>query len=194
MHAQIKAVTAEGEEVILYKDGTWKYVNEVTKIGTIIDTNKTAFTKSADATFLVKSSKLNMGIYLNPKKWAFKKSEASESAEFEFTLKNSDAYGMFIPERIEMPLEVLKTAALENAKSVAPDITIVKEEYRMVNGVKFFLMQMNGTVQGVKFTYLGYYYSYAKGTVQLITYTSQNLLSEYQKELEGLLNGLVITE
>ena len=53
-------------------------------------------------------------------------------------------------------------------------------------------MQMNGTLEGINFTYLGYYFSSPKGTVQLITYTSSNLVNEYRKNLEELLNGFTI--
>jgi hypothetical protein len=50
---------------------------------------------------------------------------------------------------------------------------------------------MDGTMKGIKFTYFGYYYSNAEGTVQFITYTSQNLLDKYKESIEELLNGLV---
>ena len=53
---------------------------------------------------------------------------------------------------------------------------------------------MNGTIKGIHFTYLGYYFSSPKGTVQFLTYTSVNLLEEYRKDLEELLNGFVKTE
>jgi predicted transcriptional regulator len=38
---------------------------------------------------------------------------------------------------------------------------------------------------------ISYYFSSEKGTIQFIGYTSQNLLSKYQKTIEDLLNGLV---
>ena len=52
-------------------------------------------------------------------------------------------------------------------------------------------MQMDGTIQGIKFTYYGYYFSSPNGTIQLLTYTSSNLLNEYKKEFEDFLNGFV---
>jgi len=58
--AQKKAIADTGEEVILYDNGTWKYVKEQVKTET--PTNPTKFTKSANASFLVKSTKTNMGI------------------------------------------------------------------------------------------------------------------------------------
>lgn len=71
------------------------------------------------------------------------------------------------------------------------DLKIVKEEYRTVNGIKVLLFQMNGTTQGIKFSYYGYYYSNENGSVQFITYASQKLIQTYFEECETLLNGLV---
>ena len=88
----------------------------------------------------------------------------------------------------------IQNAALENAKSVAPDIRISKQEYRKVNNNLVLLLQMDGTIQGIKFSYYGYYTSSANGTIQLLTYTSSNLLNEYRKDFEDFLNGCVITE
>ena len=85
----------------------------------------------------------------------------------------------------------MKSIAFENAKSAAPDIRIVDEEYRIVNGTKVLMIQMSGTIQGIKFTYYGYYYSNENGTIQLLTYTATNLLKEYNQDIEAFLNGLV---
>ena len=72
---------------------------------------------------------------------------------------------------------------------VAGEIT--KEEYRIVNGAKVLLLQMNGTMQGIKFSYYGYYFSNSNGTVQFVTYTSTNLITSYLPKIELLLNGIV---
>jgi len=47
---------------------------------------------------------------------------------------------------------------------------------------------------GIKFIYLGYYYSSPKGTIQLLTYTSSNLLDEYKKDLKEFLNSFIVLE
>ena len=191
IQAQQKAVTETGEEIIIYDDGTWKYQNEDQIIKEEALTNPTKFKKDKESTFLLKSTKLDIGFYLNPKIWSFKKATDNPEAEFELRLKGEDLYGMIISEKFEIPLETLKSFALENGKAVAPDLKIVKEEYRTVNGLKVLLLQLNGTMQGIKFSYYGYYFSNSKGTVQFITYTSQNLLDSYKSESEKLLNGLV---
>lgn len=189
--AQQKAVTETGEEVILFEDGTWEYQNEDKLLEKEIPINSEKFEKDKWSTFLLKSSKLNVGIYLNPKIWSFKKATDNPEAEYELQLKDGDLYGMVITEKVEIPLATLKSIALENGKAAAPDLKIVKEEYRIVNGLKVLLLQLNGTMQGIKFSYYGYYFSNTNGTVQFVTYTSQNLLDSYKPESEKLLNGFV---
>lgn len=192
LNAQQKAVTETGEEVILYDDGTWKYLFEEEIEEPTIPTNPNKFTKSSEAGFLLKSKKVNMGFWINTKAWSFSKPKDNNSAaEYEFQLKAGDLYGMIISEKVEIPLELLKSIAVKNAKEVAPDIKVVKEEYRNVNGIKVLVIQMNGSVQGMKITYYGYYYSNESGTVQFLTYTSQNLFESYKAKMEMFLNGIV---
>lgn len=189
--SQKKAVTETGEEVLLYEDGTWKYVNESKEEKSEIPLNPQNFAKSKTSTFLLKSTKANFGVWLDSKKWQFNKSENNEEAEYELHLKGKDLYGMMIIEKIEIPLESLMNIALKNAKDVAPDVKVIKTEYRTVNNKKILFMQMNGTMEGVKFAYYGYYFSNGSGTIQFVTYTSQNLLNDYLSDAEELLNGLV---
>lgn len=189
--AQVTAVTSNGDEVILYNDGTWKYADKAATSANKIDTSTLLFSKSADADFLIKSTVTKIGIKLNPKKWSFKKT-SEEGVEYNLNSKGKDAYALVLTERVEIPLENLRNIALDNAKEVAPDVHIVHEEYRVVNGETVLCLQMNGTTQGIKFTYLGYYYSFDKGTVQFVTYTSQKLFDEYKSDMEELLNGFVV--
>lgn len=194
LYAQESAVTETGKEVVLYEDGTWVYKNKTDLEETKISTNPKSFKKDRNATFLLKSNVLNLGFWLDPKLWSFKKAVDNPDAEYELTLKGGDLYGMVISEKVEIPLTTLKSIAFETAQSAAPDLKIVKEEYRKVNGLKVLLLQMNGTMQGIKFSYYGYYYSNASGTVQFITYTSQSLITSYREECNNLLNGLSVVK
>lgn len=192
VYAQIPAVTATGEEVILYEDGTWAYADGSDSEVTPIDENPAEFFKPTDASFMVSSKRVGVGVWINPKLWEFTKSATNEDAEFQFGRRNEDCYAMLITERIEIPLSTLMDIALTNARAVAPDIKVVKKEYRNVNGVRLLYMQMNGTTQGIKFSYMGYYYSSAEGTIQLVAYTSQDLLGKYKNMMEELLNGFAL--
>lgn len=190
-YAQKKAVTEFGEEVLLHDNGKWEYLNKDVQLPTEIPINSMEFLKGKSSTFLLKSAKINVGVWLDPKKWNFTKEVENTAAEYELHLKSGDLYGMIIVEKIEIPVETLKNVAIKNGRSVAPDLKVIKEEYRTVNGLKVLFMQMNGSMQGIKFSYYGYYFSNGMGTVQFVTYTSQSLLSGYQSECEELLNGMV---
>ena len=189
--SQEKAITENGEEVILFDDGTWSYLNPDEVEKSEIPINPKAFKKDDKSSFLLKSSKFNIGFYINPKVWTFQKAKANPEAEYELMLKDGDLYGMIISEKVEIPLEALKNIAIKTARASAPDLKLVKEEYRTVNGINVLMMQLNGTMQGIKFSYYGYYYSNENGTVQFVTYTSQNLIKGYEKECDKLLNGLI---
>ncbi|MEX1189297.1 MAG: hypothetical protein WED33_08565 [Bacteroidia bacterium] len=189
--AQQNAITDTGEEVILFKDGTWVYVEEQEVITLDeIEENPLKFKQPKESSFLLKSQRVDVGFWIDPKLWKFKKSEEDADAEYLLQLKDGDLYAMIISEKVEIPLDALMGIALENARNAAPDIKIVRKEFRNVNGLKVLLLQMDGTLQGIKFSYYGYYYSFEGGTVQFISYTSQNLLEEYLSTCEDLLNGI----
>ena len=184
--SQIKAVTQTGDEVILNLNGTWKYTSDSVKTEKILDTVVTS--KPANAKFFVKSEKVSFGVWIDSKKWKFKK-ETDGTREYMFSLNGEDAYAMFIPEKIEIPMESWKQIAVENAQKVATNVSVISEQMRKVNGLTVYCMQLNGTIQGIKFTYYGYYFSSDAGSIQFITYTSQKLFAQYKPALEELLNG-----
>jgi hypothetical protein len=188
---QKAVITNTGEEVELYGDGTWKYVHSDTTGSVKLDTVILSKPKQSD--YLVKSEKLDVGIWLNKKKWSYSKNEKDEEspAEYSFTLTGEDAYGMIITERIPIPIESLLNIAIQNAQSAASNTRVVKDECRQINGTLVHYMQMEGTIQDIEFVYLGYYYSNENGCVQFLTYTAKSLLKEYQKDMEDLLNGFV---
>jgi len=191
--SQIQAVTDKGDQVFLYNDGTWKYANDSSEAEEKeIPMSNVVFSKNDKSTFEVKSTKVNAGVFINTKEWAYKKNPIADAQEYSFQGRGKDIYAMIITEKVEIPIESLKKLALSNAKDAAPDTKIVTEEYRMVNGKKIFFMQMNGSIDGIKFTYLGYYYSSEGGTIQFISYTTQSLLEEYKNDMFDLLNGFTI--
>jgi hypothetical protein len=189
--AQISAVTEYGDQILLMDDGTWKYLEENIIIKDELHLNPKEFSKPENAEFLLKSKVFNVGIWLNPKEWKFNKPIDEDDGEYEFNLKGEDLYGKLIAEKIEIPLENLREIILQNAKNVAPDTKIVNQEYRIVNGKKVMMVEMNGTLNGINFSYKGYYYSNFNGTVQIILYTSKNLIEHYDDKIATFLNGFV---
>lgn len=192
--AQIHAVTEVGDEVVLFPDGTWSYVNDSLSELSEIFVNEKEFLKDKKSSFLVKSKKVNIGVWIDPKTWSFVKGKDEDAFEFQFEKKGDDLYAMLIAEKLQIPIESLKGIAIENARSVAPDIAVINEEFRNVNGVQVLMMQMTGTIQGMRFTYYGYYFSSENGTIQLLTYTGESLFDDYFEAIEKFLNGFVVLE
>ncbi|MGD0278588.1 MAG: hypothetical protein ABSC11_04700 [Smithella sp.] len=189
-YAGQKAITDTGEQVILNSDGTWNYIDKEQKTEKKIETNKTKFNRPVDSTFLLKSTQNQAAFWINPAKWSFNKSTENSAKEYEFRLKDKELFGMAITETLEVPLESITEIALINAREVAPDIKVVKQEYRVVNGKKVIYMEMTGTMKGIAFTYLGYYYSSPAGTTQLVAYTLTSSVNKYAAEIIDFLNGL----
>ncbi|MCL1057571.1 hypothetical protein L2729_06105 [Shewanella gelidimarina] len=188
-----KAVTEEGDIVILNGNGTWVYEDGKASHDIEIKTNPTAFNKPVSSNFVLKSKKNNSAFALNTKEWAFVKSKRDDAAiEYNINLKAGDLYGMAITERVEIELEELVEIAFENARGVAPDTKVVKKEYRVVNGTKLIYMEMIGTMKGIKFKYMGYYFSDTSGSTQLVVYTGANLVNKYKTEINNLLNGFSV--
>ncbi len=192
--ASKKAVTEEGDVVILNDDGTWEYEDGNASDYIELAVNPNVFSKNEKSNFTLKSTKTSATFSINPKKWEFKKNKGDhDSAEYTFKLKGNDLYGMAISEQLEIEIEELTKIAFENAKGAAPDAKIVKKEYRIVNGHKVIYMEIVGTIQSIKFKYLGYYYSDSSGSTQYLAYTGINLENKYKEEINNFLNGFSLS-
>lgn len=190
--SQVKAVTENGEEVLLLNDGTWKYTSIQSGYDTRLDT--LVREKGERSTFLIKGEKVNYGIWLDPKKWSFKKGKDDDVQEYIITMKGQDAYAMVIPERIPIPLNLLEEAAINNFKKKDPNARIERIEVRKINGNTVKLICAKVSPNGAKFSYMGYYFSDEKRTIQFIGFTSQNLMDTYKNDIEELLDGFVLLD
>jgi hypothetical protein len=184
VHSQeIKAKTEEGKEVMLYPDGTWQYVK------TEQHQSSSPSSKPQLSKKLIQGKRGTYSIWIDENTWKISETKFNPSAEFCFTHAGGDAYAMIIDEETQMPLDALKQAAFENAKKAAPDAQIIFAEKKFIHDNEVLYMKMTGTVQSTPFTYLGYYYSGAAGTIQLITYAKRDLFDKFESDLIEFLNG-----
>ncbi len=190
-HGQQKAVTETGETVVLYNDGRWIYINRDTLVAAEIKTNPQKFERNKKASFLLKSTRIDVGCWLDPKKWTFQKAGEKDASEYEINNVDAGLYGLLLTEKINLPIESLANIALMNAREAAPDVIITTKEYREVNGLRVLMMQMTGTIEDIPFSYYGYYYATQKGAVQFLVYSSKENVEANLADIEILLNGLV---
>ena len=191
--------TEKGDKVNLYEEGKWEYAKQDSSILTTsknTDTsttlNENKFTKDKSASYLVKSKKLKVGVYINPEKWGFTNGGINESAEFNFSQKEFDVLASLITERISINLGDMAELIFQNAKNQSDDVEIIKKEYRIVNGVKMLCLQMKMTIKGIKYIYFTYNFSNKDGAVQLTCLTNAYLFDKNYKLIENFLNGLVM--
>lgn len=187
LQAQIKAITEYGDDVILMPDKTWKYKEDHKNKD--IPTSKAEYKRSPSATQFYKSDICSpFGFYVNESVWK-KMNSPSEDVEIAMQLRYGNAFLSFIAEKLPLTIEALRQTIIYNAESVAPDLQILKEEFRVVNGHKVLMIQMKGTIHGISFIYMGYYYVDGENAIQLLTYTNEATFTKFQKETEELLNG-----
>ena len=193
LNASEKAITEDGDIVILHPNGTWWYEDN-NDTNSDIPYNRQTFNKAKKASFIVKSTKNKSAYAIDPKVWLFTRNESGSVGdnEYLFQAKGIDLYGMAITEAVEIGLEYLGDIALQNAREAAPDARIVDREYRTVNGEKVLYMEMRGTLSGIDFTYLGYYHSNEAGSTQLVAYTGTKLVPKFKSKITQFLNGLII--
>lgn len=196
----IKAVTEDGRQVVLFSDGSWvfkpgKKEEKKSRFGFLKSKKERSKNESGknSAKVPLEGGKGAYFVYYDDKKWHVTKPSGDSDAEYSFTHKEGDGYGMMIFERISIPLPNLKNIALDNARSVAPDARIISDDRVTVNGYDIMRLQMQGIIEGIPFTYYGYYASGSWGTLQFITYTSTPLFEEYKKDFTELLDGLNIS-
>lgn len=192
--AQTKAVTDAGDQIILYDNHTWKYADDFKNSESFIKSNGESFKKNKESTFLLKSNKVHLGFWLNPKTWSFAKATGNPSAEYELRNKKASIQAIIIPEKVHLPLENLRSIVIMNAKKASPDYTVEQEEYRIVNDLKVLYLQSQGTILGIKFAFYVYGYSDSVSTVQLMVYGYYANKNNDQKIAEDLLNGLVMID
>jgi hypothetical protein len=178
-----RATTEDGRRVLLYPDGRWKYEPAAPAAA-----SAKVFARATAATERVDLLRGGMTLFIDPGKW--KQTASDDPTKISFRHASGEAYGMVVAERLAIPLPRLKEIAINNAREAAPDVKVTLEERRRVNEVDVLAMQMEGTIQGIPFTYYGYYFSGPQGSVQLLTYTGSNLFAEYKPEFEDFLNGL----
>jgi tetratricopeptide (TPR) repeat protein len=132
-----------------------------------------------------------MQVVYDQRRW--QQSPSTQPGRFQFAHTKGDAVAMVISERLAVPFDALPDIALSNARSTDPGARITVKEKRNVGGVDVWFLRIEAEPKNIPFTFLGYYYSGGAGTVQIITYTGRNLISEYEKDFMAFLNGFSVT-
>ena len=180
--AQQRALTEDGKEVVLFDNGTWKFVNESdAKVLETIVTNNNVFEKPKTASFLIKSKKVDVGVYFDPKKWKLATQKISPHVEYFFAERNSnDGYfGFMITEKVQIAtLKNLKDLIIENVNRNVDYFRLKESEYRTVNGMKVLYIRYAANTKGMDFEYSGNYYINSDGYAGMVGFASQKVFEQ----------------
>ena len=146
---------------------------------------------SGNSKTFVKAPQGEFGVWIDKQKWTQSES-GNDATKITFIHQGETSYTMIIGERVRISMEALERAALQNAKKVVPDITLLFKEKRVISGRSVLCMQMTGTVQGRSFMYYGYYYGGPEGTLQVICYTTPELFDQAKADFDELLGSVKI--
>src|SRR5690606_4918176 len=189
LNAGERAITEDGSVVILNEDGTWVYESQPGAIDAEIPASDLVFARPENANFRFVSKNNRSAVWVDVKRWKVSKQKVNEDADHSFQLKDGDVYAMMLSEEIQIEPKALTDVAIENARSAAPDIRVIKRERRTVNGMPVIYMEMRGTTSGIDIPYCGYYWSDASGSTELLAYTGSSLREKYDQQIQDLLNG-----
>lgn len=184
------AITENGDEVILLDNKTWRFKNEKTNS---INTFKPKFTKGTNSTFLVKSKINEFGVYINPKVHVFNRESEGKDAEFGFTNKKRNSWGVMVNESVGIPLKSMRKIQVENLSEKGKNIEVLKEEYIVVNGIEALHLIIKADVKDLgdmTFIYYSYIVSTKDSTTQLSSFTTEKNLKTCSDDMYELLNGL----
>jgi hypothetical protein len=115
--------------------------------------------------------------------------EAVESGITQFTHRSGEVWARVIAERVEIPITRMEDVALGNAREADPNARVIRRGTRTVNGMKMMFLEIDATVEHVPVRYYGHYYSDSSGTVQIIGWTSRNLIEEHRPLIENFVSG-----
>lgn len=204
--AQRIAITEKGEVVLLNANGTWRpqpkdssFVISLNmdSLNTVeaksIPQNLNKYESPRNATHLIKSKKVKVGLYINNKYWGVRRGEINEYSEYYFFNKVDDGYAQFYSENTTgLTLADLQKSILRSTRSEMTDAYIKMSEYRWVNGIKVICTNVIGTMNNFKSESLTYSFITEEGIVKLGIYNSQSKFEKYRELYENFLNGLVL--
>jgi hypothetical protein len=190
-NAQITAITENGKAVILFGNGTWRYLNDSVMIS---NKQMTEFQIPKSATKFVKGKNAMFTLWYDENKWKVIGDRINANAELTLEYHNGDIMAFVIIDRIQLSLEKIRSIALNNLKQEAVECKISEEHQIRVNNCEGLLLKIDALIDDTPFTYLNGYFSTHQGTFLIMTYTGYNLFDRYRRDMTALISGFVLLD
>ncbi len=189
--AQITAVTEEGKAVILFSDGTWRYRNDSAWIP---HAGIRHYSVPANSTALLGGARAACRMLYQADQWSILPDTLYPHADFSLQNHDGEVIAMIISEKMQLPLQKMKDAAVDNFKKTGTEFKVSGEQRIIVNDTEGMLLKIDALVDGIPFSYLNAYFSTPQGTCQVITFTAYNLFDRYRNDMMDLISGFSVTD
>lgn len=146
---------------------------------------------------------LHVAISIDTSVWGIKQNNNPLSYEYNFSPKSNNTgfevmlLAKYWDENLERSaidslLIIDDSLFIRNYKEVSNDIKITKKEYKKINGLSLWDVEMLGTINGESSTIniVGYYYEHIIGRIHILAFSTQEEINKYRKQINDLFNGI----
>jgi hypothetical protein len=151
------------------------------------------YRKSNKSRSLSESQKFRYEVYYNNKLWKeIDPVTVNPLADKAFRMTDKEVYAIVVAEDNDLNLKDLRYTVVYNLNSGSSSYEIQRDALRFVNGNEILSMEFIATVNEMEIKYHNYYYTDGSCVIQFSTFASLESYEKIKKDLEELLNGLVI--
>ncbi len=203
--SQVQAITEFGDTIYVYDNGTWSFevLDEMPVIENQfsfleeeinLDTINEEFTIPDGSNKEISHPSGMFSVKYNSFKWErVPPATLNDEADYAFKSKVSDIWSVIIHEETEISKDKLLLIAKNTMKKrIGENPLMVKSELRKVNGTELIRGAMRADFSNLVFIFDTYYYSSEKGSVQYVTWTTEGVWEQKQKEILDMLNGFIV--
>jgi hypothetical protein len=147
-----------------------------------------------DATHLVRGGDGLFGVW-HTDAWVHEAGgdgSGGEANELGFQHESGEAIAVALFDPTVIPLAELRDLILESAMENAPDLRLVREERRTVNGVDVLYLECEGEEDS--FSFQATLYADGRGTLHVMTVIPTPMLARSRADVDSLHRGLVVSD
>ena len=111
----------------------------------------------------------------------------------QFFNESDSFFVTLIDETSQIPIDSMPDIAMMNAREVGTDVIEIVRGELNINGNRFTFLEYSANIKDFDVTYLGFYYSDASGTLQIVGWSTSNIFGETRGKIERFASGFFLT-
>lgn len=144
--------------------------------------------KPSDSDRIVKLNEDLFTISFNEQQWEVQSENFSEAAELSL-IGQDDTFIQIISEGAELTYDYMEEFIFEYLKDVDTNSQIIGKGFREVNDINMLWLQVQSEIDGLKVIYYYHVYTGTQGTVQIMGWTTANLMDRRTDLIDDFVSG-----